>query len=98
MATRVGLALNPALGFLFPEGSEPTATVSDILETHQPTRIGSERIELRKEALTARAPALHEVGRIDGKVCQGYRVYDPLGLGPTICASSGGQGAAPAHS
>ena len=92
VATRVGLDANPALGLLFPAGSEPAACVADILETQQPARIGAERIELRKEALTAPAGKLHEIGRIDGKACQGYRVYDPLGLGPTICASSGGPG------
>ena len=92
VATRVGVAADPILGFIFPTGSDPTAAVEDILETSIPARIAPERIELRKEALAERAPRLHEIGRIDGKACQGYRVYDTRGLGPTLCASSAGPG------
>ena len=92
VATRVRSAADSILGFIFPNGEAPTAAVESILETGIPARIGADRIELRKEALTGRAPNLHEIGRIDGKACQGYRVYDTLGLGPTLCASSGGPG------
>ena len=92
VATRVGIAADPILGFIFPSGEEPTAAVESILEPGIPARISADRIELRKEPLTERAPNLHELGRIDGKACQGYRVYDTRGLGPTLCASSGGPG------
>lgn len=56
VASRVGISVDPILGFLFPTGAEPTVAVADILEPGIPARIGPDRIEPRKKALTERAP------------------------------------------
>lgn len=79
------------LGFIFLTGAAPTAAVED-LEAGIPARIASERIEIRKQPLLDRTPTLRERARVAGTACQGYRVCDTRGLGPTLCESSGGPG------
>lgn len=89
VATRIGAAVNDVLGVCFPEGGGASATVVEILEPHRQATIADSRIARTTEKRPhPRRP--HRVGLIDGKNCQGYRVYDPQGVGPTLCAGSGG--------
>jgi DNA (cytosine-5)-methyltransferase 1 len=89
VATRIGAAVNDVLGVCFPEGNGAPASVAEILEPHRHGHIAASRIK----STTEKRPHLrrpHRVGLIDGKNCQGYRVYDTQGVGPTLCAGSGG--------
>jgi len=89
VATRIGAAVNDVLGVCFPEGKGAPASVAGILEPHRHGHIAASRIKPTTEKRPhPRRP--HRVGLIDGKNCQGYRVYDTQGVGPTLCAGSGG--------
>lgn len=91
VATRVGLAADDVLGYVFPQEQAPTAAVEDILEPGIPATIADSEIELHTKEPAKRSTELVEVGLIDGKDCQGYRVYSPKGIGATMTASGGGR-------
>lgn len=91
VATRLGLPADEVLGYVFPQEQAPTATVEDILEPGIPATIADHEIELHTTEPTKRCGELIEVGLIDGKDCQGYRVYSPKGIGATMTASGGGR-------
>ena len=91
VATRVGLAVDDILGFLFPEESAPTAAVADIMDDGLPATISSFSIVAKSKSSRGRPGRLGLVGCIDGRNSQGYRVYDPKGLGPTLTTSGGGK-------
>lgn len=89
--TRVGLHADPVMGYLFPEESEPSSCVEDILEKGVAATIPDSDIAFHKPEPCARVAAMARVGHIDGKKHQGYRVYSPKGLGATMTASGGGK-------
>lgn len=91
VATRLGLPADDVLGYVFPQEQAPTATVEDILEPGIPATIADSEIELHTKEPAERRTELVEVGLIDGKDCQGYRVYSPKGIGATMTASGGGR-------
>jgi len=94
---RLDITTDEILGYVFPEEQEPTAAVEDILESGVAHTIDQNQIVLHGTALTERCTTLAEVGLLktvkSQKVrdCQGYRVYDPKGLGPALIASGGGR-------
>lgn len=90
VATRIGLNVDDILGYVFPEEQEPTAAVEDVMDAGQPATIEAKRITAHAPAPAGRVGKRAQVGRIDGKKCQGYRVYSPKGLGATITATGGG--------
>lgn len=91
VATRLGLPVDDVLGYVFPQEQAPTATVEDILEPGIPATIPDHEIELHTEEPAKRCGELVEIGLIDGKDYQGYRVYSPRGIGATMTASGGGR-------
>lgn len=91
VATRLGLPADDVLGYVFPQEQAPTATVEDILEPGIPATIADSEIELHTKEPAKRTTELVEIGLIDGKDCQGYRVYSPKGIGATMTASGGGR-------
>jgi len=77
--------------FMFPEGTDDSRTVADILEKG----IKADRCEaaMVKHFIGSADPSRRNLaGLIDGKNMQGYRVYSPKGKGITLCANSGGPG------
>lgn len=90
VATRLGLNVDDILGYMFPEEQEPMAVVADVMDAGLPASIKAKRITAHAPAPAGRVGELAQVGRIDGKNCQGYRVYSPKGLGATLTASGGG--------
>ena len=97
VGTQLDIATDDILGYVFPEEQEPTAAVEDILESDIPHTIDKSQIVLHGTAPTERCTTLAEVGLLktvetgDVRDCQGYRVYDPKGLGPALTASGGGR-------
>lgn len=91
VATRLGLTADDVLGYVFPQEQAPTATVEDILEPGIPAAIVDSEIEFHTKEPSKRSTELVEVGLIDGKDCQGYRVYSTKGIGATMTASGGGR-------
>lgn len=69
-------------GFVFP--------TENTLDMGVPAKIAAASIAMRSKAKRSTS-ALTQVGVIDGRHCQGYRVYDPLGIGPAVTASGGGK-------
>ena len=90
VATRIGLNVDDILGYLFPEEQQPTAVVGDVMDAGLPATIEAKRITPHAPAPAGRVGELAQVGRIDGKNCQGYRAYSPNGLGATLTATGGG--------
>jgi DNA (cytosine-5)-methyltransferase 1 len=90
VATRIGLNVDDILGYIFPEEQQPTAVVGDVMDAGLPATIEAKRITPNAPAPAGRVGELAQVGRIDGKNCQGYRVYCPKGLAPSLTASGGG--------
>ena len=76
---------------MFPEESEPSAVVEDIMDSRLPATIPSRDIVSSAPASAGRHKRLVKVGEIDGRNSQGYRVYSPKGLGPTLTTSGGGK-------
>lgn len=91
VATRVGLPVDDLLGFLFPGESTPTATVAGIMDSGLPATVPASSIAAKTKSSRGRRGQLTMVGCIDGRNSQGYRVYDPKGLGPTLTTSGGGK-------
>lgn len=92
VATRIGLPTDEIMGYMFPREQAPSAVVADIMDHHINADVEGARIEVRKNEPTSKQSCLVEVGRIDGRNSQGYRVYSILGLGATLTAMSGGRG------
>lgn len=95
VAIRGDLNVDKALGFVFPTGTGRTAKVEDILQKHVRDeqhlgRIKASEVTWHREKRRSRR-GLNELGRIGGKPHQGYRVYDPKAIGPTLTASGGGR-------
>ena len=94
---RLDIATDDILGYVFPKEKEPTAAVEDILEPGIPHTIDQSQIVLHGTVPTKRSTTLVEVGLLKTvnsqqvRDCQGYRCYDPSGLGPTLTASGGGR-------
>lgn len=98
VATRIGLPTDEIMGYMFPQEQAPTAVVADIMDYHITPDVDATRIVVRKSEPTAKQNCLVEVGRIDGRNSQGYRVYSPMGLGATLTAMGGGRGQTAAYS
>lgn len=94
---RLDIATDDILGYVFPTEQEPTAVVADILEPGITHTIDQSQIVLHRTVPTKRRTTLAEVGLLKTvdtqqvRDCQGYRVYDPKGLGPSLTASGGGR-------
>jgi DNA (cytosine-5)-methyltransferase 1 len=91
VATRIGIAADPIIGFLFPREQAPTAAVEDILDQGLPATIPEADITLHTPEPAKRQARRVEVGHIAGRDRQGYRVYSPRGVGATLTASGGGR-------
>jgi DNA (cytosine-5)-methyltransferase 1 len=92
VATRIGLRTDDLVGYVFPAEQAPSTVVADIMDSNINSDVPASRIVVRKNAPTTRQAAMVEIGRIDGRNSQGYRVYSPMGLGATLTANSGGRG------
>ena len=92
VATRIGVPTDGIMGYMFPQEQAPSAVVGDIMDFHITADVEAARIEVRKSEPVSKQSCLVEVGRIDGRNSQGYRVYSPMGLGATLTAMSGGRG------
>lgn len=92
VATRIGLPCDELMGYLFPDEQTPVAVVADIMDDHVPAEVGAAKIQPCNSEPATRQTRMVEVGRIDGRNSQGYRVYSPMGLGATLTAVSGGRG------
>jgi len=96
VATRLGLAMDGILGYVFPSEQAPTAAVEDVLETGIPHTIEQSQIVPQGDRGTERCTTLAMVGLLktvktqQTRNCQGYRLYSPKGLGPALTASGGG--------
>lgn len=94
---RLDIATDDILGYVFPEEQAPVAVVEDILEPRVAHSIDKNQIVLHGAMPTGRCTKLVEVGLLktiktqEVRDCQGYRVYDPKGLGPALTASGGGR-------
>ena len=97
VGVRLDIATDEILGYVFPEEQAQAAVVADILEPRVAHTIDKGQIVLHGAMPTGRRTKLVEVGLLKtvntGEVrdCQGYRVYDPKGLGPALTASGGGR-------
>ena len=91
VATRIGLPLDDLLGYIFPKEQNPEAVVDDILDKHVPGHIPASSITFHRPLPTTRLQKRAVVGFIDGKKCQGNRVYSTRGIGVTLTASGGGK-------
>jgi DNA (cytosine-5)-methyltransferase 1 len=92
VATRIGVPTDGLMGYMFPREQAPSAVVNDIMDHHINADVEAARIHVRKMEPTGKQDCLVEVGRIDGRNSQGYRVYSAKGLGATLTAMSGGRG------
>lgn len=92
VATKNGTQFDSVLGYLFPNEKQANTVVADVIDEHLPATIDPDRLQVIRPEPTQREDRLIEVARVDGKNSQGYRVYSPLGLGPTLTAMGGGNG------
>lgn len=83
---------NRVTPFKYPEGSDASKVVADILEAKSSHPSSLRPMERLKRDTKTRSSKIVTVGLIDGKAHQGYRVASPLGKGFTLCANSGGVG------
>ena len=96
IATRGDVNVDEIVGVMFPKAVPHTTTVEDILQPHVADDQHLGRIAFSevvwKTKLRKSHRGLKQIGCIDGKPGQGYRVYDPkASVGPTILATSGGR-------
>ena len=95
IATRGDVNIDEILGFVFPKGQPRESKVEDILQPrvaddqHLGQIDASEVVWHTKKSRSRRG--LNELGRVNGMKHQGYRVYDPQSIGPTMTASGGGR-------
>lgn len=95
IATRGDVNVDEIFGFVFPKGQPRDATVVDILQPHVADdqhlgRIHASEVEWHIKKRRSRR-GLNELGRVGGMPHQGYRVYDPKAIGPTMTANGGGR-------
>lgn len=79
-------------GYFFPQEKAPSAVVQDVMDNHIKANVSGKVIEIFCDEPSVETGRLVEVGRIDGRNAQGYRVYSPMGLGATLTATGGGYG------
>jgi len=96
VATPADLNVDDILGYVFPKAMPKTATVADILDKHvtDDQHLGAidlKEVEFFKGGATKSPKGLIQLGLITGKKGQGYRLYDPKGVGPTMTAKGGGR-------
>lgn len=95
IATRGDVNVDEILGFVFPKEQPRKTTVKDILQPHVSDDQHLGRIEVNEVVWHTKRRrsrrGLNELGRVGGKPHQGYRVYDPKAIGPTMTASGGGR-------
>lgn len=89
---RLDIAASSADPFFFPEGTDDTKVVEDILEARVTTGRCTAKMKRQRANPTERAERPIQIGLIDDRNAQGYRVYSPKGKGITLCAQSGGPG------
>lgn len=89
---RLDIAASGAAPFFFPEGTDDTKVVEDILESRVTTGRCATKMKRQRSNPTERAERPVQIGQIDDRNAQGYRVYSPKGKGITLCAQSGGPG------
>jgi DNA (cytosine-5)-methyltransferase 1 len=89
---RLDIAASGAAPFLFPQGTDDTKVVEDILEARITTGRCAAKMKRLLPNPTERAERPVQVGQINDRNAQGYRVYSPKGKGITLCAQSGGPG------
>jgi DNA (cytosine-5)-methyltransferase 1 len=92
VATRIGINAESIVGYVFLEEQSPKSVVADIMDHHVHADVASARIVVRNSEPASKQGRMVEVGRIDGRDSQGYRVYSSMGLGATLTAMSGGRG------
>ena len=95
IATRGNVIIDEILGFVFPKGQPREAKVEDILQPHVADEQHLGQIEASEVVWHTKKRrsrhGLNELGRVGGMPHQGYRVYDPKSIGPTMTASGGGR-------
>lgn len=92
VCTRIGLDLNPIVGYLFPEEHEPTSCVADIMDADLPATVPKADITPHTPKRARRKGQRVKVGHSEGRNHQGYRCYCPSsGPGVTLTASGGGR-------
>lgn len=89
---RLDIAASGAAPFFFPNGTDDTKVVEDILEARITTGRCAAKMKRLLPNPTERAERPVQVGQINDRNAQGYRVYSPKGKGITLCAQSGGPG------
>lgn len=89
---RLDIAASGAAPFFFPEGTDDTKVIEDILEARITSGRCAAKMKRQRSNPTERAERPIMVGLIDERNAQGYRVYSPKGKGVTLCAQSGGPG------
>lgn len=89
---RLDIAASGAAPFFFSEGTDDTKVVEDILEARITTGRCAAKMKRLLPNPTERAERPVQVGQINDRNAQGYRVYSPKGKGITLCAQSGGPG------
>ena len=89
---RLDIAASGVAPFFFPEGADDTKVVEDILEARITTGRCTAKMKRLRPNPTERAERPVQIGLIDSRNTQGYRVYSPKGKGITLCAQSGGPG------
>jgi len=92
VAIRLDIAAGDASPFFFPEGTDDSKVVEDILEARVTTGRCAAKMKRLRPNPTERAERPIMVGLIDERNAQGYRVYSTKGKGVTLCAQSGGPG------
>lgn len=95
IATRGTVKVDGILGFVFPKGQPRESKVEDILQPHVADdqhlgQIEASEVVWHTEKRRSRH-GLKELGRVGGMPHQGYRIYDPQSIGPTMTASGGGR-------
>jgi DNA (cytosine-5)-methyltransferase 1 len=89
---RLDIEASGAAPFFFPTGTDDTKVVEDILEARITTGRCAAKMKRLLPNPTERAARPVQVGQINDRNAQGYRVYSPKGKGITLCAQSGGPG------
>jgi site-specific DNA-cytosine methylase len=86
VATRNSMDLGILQGYKFPRGAEPSSSVVDVLDHDIKPKSSPFGGYVHMLALKRRRFLFY----VDNKKHQGYRVYDPNGLSPTLVANGGG--------
>jgi len=92
VAIKPGTGTSDGSSYTFPVEKAWSAIVQDIMDQHIPAKLSGARITDRQEEPSSNRGNLVQVGLIDGRDAQGYRVYSTKGLGATLTATGGGHG------